>query len=384
MSKDIIKVLHLKQMISNDGATEIILNLYKHINREKIKFDFLVYKEESNQNVKELQNLGSNIHFLPIKSQGIKITRLLKRSVAFYRFLKKNNYNVLHINTDDPFRALELSIAKLAGVKIRIIHSHGIRDYEKKEATPFIKGAIQYLCKIVISKTATDFFACSSSVANWMYTKKILNSSRYKTIRNGIEVEKYKFDKEVRNEYRKKLNISDKFVIGHVGRFTYVKNHEFLIDIFSEVHKQHRESILLLIGQGELQSDVKRQVQELGLSDSVKFLGQRPDVAQLMQSMDVCVFPSYYEGLGLVAIEAQAAGLKTYMSDTIPNEARITNLVEALSLDCDALYWAEKITCVENNYLRNNTSQLVIKSGYDLIQVANELEDFYTSKTYHN
>ncbi len=381
-----INVLHLKKSIGSDGATESILNIYEHLDREKIRFDFLVYSSDDNRNVRRITDLGGKVHYIPIEKTKIKFLRVFDRALELYRFLKENPYNVLHIDTDDPYRALELLIGKLAGVKVRIIHAHGIRNAENNKGVSTIKRAVQDICKKLISRTATDFFACSRSVAEWMFTRKVLESDRLKIIRNGIGVHNFAFNHKVRDKYRNLLGIQDKFVIGHVGRLVHVKNQEFLLEVFQEIYRQNPNIVLLIVGEGELERALKEKAQNLGLEKSVIFLGSRSDVAELMQAMDVFVLPSHYEGLGIVAIEAQAAGLKTICSNTVPQETKVTNLIEYLPLELGAEGWSKTIIKYQEGYKRVDTSSQIIKAGYDIKQIAKELERFYICrvKPYYN
>lgn len=241
---------------------------------------------------------------------------------------------------------------------------------------PLIRNTMKMLDMLrLFSKTfATHYFACSDYAGKWLYGKNIGKSKRYKVIPNAINTEKYRFDPAISAEMRKSLGIEDKFVIGHIGRFVYQKNHDFLIDIFSEVHKQNDKAVLLLIGEGPLLEDVKAKVHRLGLDDFVIFLGVREDANRLYQAFDVFCLPSRYEGLGMVAIEAQISGLPTIVSNGIPGEAKITNRISYLNLNEKSETWAKKLIAFK---FENRTDIEVKNDDYNISVQSRKMEEIY-------
>ena len=199
----------------------------------------------------------------------------------------------------------------------------------------------------------------------------------YTIVNNGIDTEKFVFDKQVRDKIRTGLKIENKFVVGHIGRFSYQKNHEFLIDIFNEVYKKNSNAVLLLLGCGELEKQIREKVHILGLDKAVIFNGTVSNANEFYQAMDCFVLPSHFEGLGIVAVESQASGLKTLCSDVVPKEAQITNLLEFMSLSDTAEAWAEKVLSYDNRYGRRDMSDEIKKSGFDIKYSAKQLEGLY-------
>lgn len=224
--------------------------------------------------------------------------------------------------------------------------------------------------------SVTDYWACSEIAGKWMFKNR-----NFRVIHNAINVSDFVYNESIRQKVRTQLGLlKDEFVIGHVGRFSYQKNHDFLIDVFNEVHRRLPEAVLILIGdavEDELYlNKAKQKVKELNLVENVRFLGIRNDVPDLMQAMDCFLFPSRFEGLGIVIIEAQTAGLPCYVSSVIPNEVKITNLVDFISLNESPENWAEKI--IKNkNYKRKDISKEIIKAGYDINTEIKKMQKFY-------
>ena len=231
------------------------------------------------------------------------------------------------------------------------------------------------ILKKILPLMTDEFLACSKLAGEWLYPEKYLD--RVKIINNGIDIEKYKFNLEIRNQLKKEMNLEEKFVLGHIGRFSYSKNHKFLIEIFNEVQKIEKESILLLIGNGELEEKTKDQVKQLNLEEKVIFLGTTDKVESYLQIMDVFVFPSQFEGLGLVAIEAQTAALKVIASDKVPLEAKLSDYLEYFSLNKNSKEWAEEILKYKNSYERKDMTKEIEKVGYSIKSSAKELEKIY-------
>ena len=229
-----------------------------------------------------------------------------------------------------------------------------------------------------IMSAPTDYCACSVVAGEWKYPKAIVDH-KLKVLKNGVDLEKFAFNEETKCEIRKKLAIpEDAFVLGHVGRFSYQKNHEYLIRIFAEVRKRNEHAVLMLIGDGENKPDVKKQIEELHLTDSVRFCGLVNNVNDYMQAMDVFVLPSRYEGLPIVGVEAQAAGLPVITSVNVSEELEISDLVTFLELKEDVSEWADKILSYEGK-AREDASEQIRSHGYDVQFTADEIEKMYLS-----
>lgn len=358
-----LRVLQFGMTPNPGGIESFIMNYYRRIDRKRINFDFVsMYNEIAYAD--EIEALGGAIY---------KITHFKNNPYKNYKELKvlmeKNNYQIVHINMLSAAYIIPLIVTKKFGVKCIIIHSHN-------SSTP--PGIIRKLLNVVNKKlltNATHFFACSGNAAEWMFGSK--NKEKANIINNAIAADKYSYNPEVRRKVSKELGIEGKFVIGHVGRFEFQKNHDFLIKVFYEVLNIHPNSQLLLIGDGIEKDNIQKKIVELGISDSVKFLGLRSDISELMQAMDIFVLPSHFEGLGTVLIEAQAAGLKCIASDGVAQEAKITNLVEFINLDESPKYWARKIVEYQPDFNRRDTYEEIKKAKFDVNTEILILEDIY-------
>jgi glycosyltransferase involved in cell wall biosynthesis len=234
------------------------------------------------------------------------------------------------------------------------------------------KGILKSILSVPVKVLVTDRFACSQKAGTFLFGKK-----DFAIINNAIEVKKYIFNEETREKIRTKLNLNNKFVIGHVGRLSIEKNHLFLLDVFAQVHNKCIDSVLLLVGEGALKLKIKEKVKALGLEDNVVFLGVCSNVNEIYQAMDVFVLPSLFEGLPTVGIEAQTAGLMCFFSDEVTPEVKVTNFVQFISLKNNASYWSEQILKYSNGYKRYDKSEILIQAGYDIKNTAKQLEDFY-------
>ena len=266
-----------------------------------------------------------------------------------------------------------LIAAKKAKVQMRIYHSHSAEVLGPHKGLE-IKKKIFNILKRFIPKYATNMFACSKAAGEWMYPRNVQN--KVQVINNGIIVEKFKFNQIIRNEYRKKMDVEDKVVLGHVARFNHQKNHDFLVKVMKGVVEKKPNYILWLIGNGELEKTIKRQVNELHLEDNIKFMGVRDDVDKLMQAMDIFVLPSNYEGLPVVGIEAQTAGLTTFLSTNITSEVKLIPNCKFIELDTDK--WIKEILDYEERCnTTRNTIEFIIKNKYDINSTVEILTSIY-------
>lgn len=264
---------------------------------------------------------------------------------------------------------------KKIGIPVRIAHSHSTTNKREKK-----KNLMKQLLRVFSKVYATDYMCCSEHAGRWLFGDKEYDKGNVYLLNNAIDIEKFKYDEKLRRKKRKELEIDDDtLVIGHVGRFVEQKNHRFLIDIFNEIHQKNRNSILLLIGQGPLMKEIKEKVEKLNLSRCVKFLGQRNDANQLYNAMDVFLFPSLYEGLGMVLIEAQANGLPCLASSEVPQTAKITNIIDFIDLKEDKNIWVEKILNTHSSK-RSSFFQKTINSKYNIDNETITLEEKYLSK----
>ncbi|ULM95689.1 glycosyltransferase family 1 protein [Peribacillus frigoritolerans] len=362
------RVLHVMGKMDTGGAETFIMNIYRNLDRTKVQFDFIVHTTEKGYYDDEIISLGGKIFSVP----KFTLKNLYSYVKAWNNFFKEyhSQYNIIHAHVRST-AAIFLKIAKKYGL-ITISHSHNTSSGNGISA--IIKNLLQYPLRY----TADYFFSCSKEAGEWLFGKKIVNNGRMKIIPNGIDAEKYTFNNFKRNMVRKELKIDNKsFVIGHIGRFENQKNHKFLVDIFKAIKKSNNEAILILIGDGHLTTTIKEKVKESNLTDSVRFMGVRNDIPDLLLAMDLFLFPSFFEGFGIVALESQASGLKTIVSDTLPEAVMVTDYIIPISLSQPAEYWANEILKYRNGYDRRNTKGEIQEAGYDIKEIANWLGEFY-------
>jgi glycosyltransferase involved in cell wall biosynthesis len=357
--------------MNRGGLETFIMNLYRNIDRSKVQFDFLVHSNKEGAFDQEIMALGGKIFSVPSRKQGV-----LKYRKALADFFNTHpEYKIIHSHISSLTNVSPLRVAKKYGVPCRIVHSHNIMQGGSR-----IHRYIHRINQLSLKSYATHYFACSDLAAKWMYPKELYENHEFKLINNGIETEKFKFNKDVRIQKRKELGVNNNYVIGHVGRFQTQKNHSFLIDIFKEIYVKNNDCVLLLVGDGELRREIETKVKELGLTENVIFTGVRSDIPELFQAMDVFVFPSFYEGWGIVLVEAQASGLECFTSNkVVPKEVDVADLVEFVDLDKSAQVWADKILNVYS-YERNNTTDIIKTGGYDICQVVEDLQKWYLSE----
>lgn len=350
------------------GVESFIWNTYTNLNLEKFQIDFWGRSASSNEYIQYMNEHNSKLYVFNSKKN--KVMKQIEVINHIRNIVKKNKYDCVHIHVGNAFSAFIYYCGVISVSKNIIIHSHSSGKSIKN-----IRWFLSSVFKHFIYGKNILRLACSDVAGKWMFPSRY----NYKIIENGIDFSRFTFNLQIRNKIRNSLNIENKFVIGHVGRFSYEKNHEFLIDVFNEIYKQNKNTVLLLVGNGSLEKQIREKVRNLGLDDAVIFYGTTPDVNELYQAMDCFVLPSHYEGMPIVLVESQAAALKTVCSDTITNEAKITDLLEYMSLSLSAEAWAKKILSYNIDYERNDMSGEVTVAGYDIKQVARHLEEMYCS-----
>ena len=364
--KEDAKVLRVAQVMGklNAGGVEsVIYNYYKHLNYDKIQFDFIIDEDSTCEIPQEILQNGARCFVVPPYQHTVKYVSALKK------LFKQNGYTIVHSNMN-TLAVFSLYAAWKAKVPVRICHNHSTSG--KGE---WLKNVVKFFLKPFAKLFATDYFACSEYAGKWLYGKRAVKKGKVTVINNAIDLQKFAFNEDIRNRVRKELNIEDKFVIGHVGRFMPQKNHEFLIETFNEIYKINKNAVLLLVGDGPLREDIEKKVNDLKLEDAVNFVGIKNEVSGFYQAMDVFVFPSTYEGLGVALIEAQASGLKCFAANTIPQEAKVTENLHFLPIDGGISLWVDKILNV-----KTERGSAVDAEKYDITVQARELEKFYLDR----
>lgn len=360
-------------VMDRGGSEAMTMNFMRHMDRSKVQYDFLVHREYKAAYEDEIEQLGGKIYRIcPVYPQYFG---RYKKEIR--KFLKEHpEYKIIHSNTME-LGYFAYKEASKQGVPVIICHSHCIPKGFN------LKQIMRIYFKKRMEKYITHRFACSKVAGQWLFGEKYARDVR--VIKNPIDAQQYIYDSEKRMKIRKEFGIKeDQFVVGHVGRFFPEKNHDFLIDIFSCIYQQNKNTLLMLVGSGETGDNdshvlaIKEKVKNSGLDNSVIFTGVRSDVPELMQAMDAFVFPSKTEGLGIVLIEAQAAGLKCFTSeDVVPKDVQITELLSYISLKQPAKEWADNILSCQNGYERQNRYQEIVDAGFDILNNAKEMQRFY-------
>lgn len=318
------------------GIDKYLLNFLENVWEEDLQIDFLT-KEVDPELEQYLKKRDSNIFAIPKLRHPVKQYRQIRR------ILDNGKYDVVYLNISIAMDFITAWAAKTKRVKRILIHSHSSGNDCESALKRTILNLLHYVCRLFLHRLATEYYGCSKKAGVWMFPKKIVESPQFTTVFNAVDIGRYRYSDNMRQEVRRQLRLEDKFVIGHVGNFTYQKNHDFLIEVFEALHRKSPETVLLLVGTGHRFEVVKRLVEQKGLANSVKMLGQRTDVDCLMQAMDFFLLPSNFEGLPTVGVEAQCAGLPCLMSDIITHETRITDKCWFLPLQETPEVWGDFI-----------------------------------------
>jgi len=362
-----IRVLQVLAGMNRGGAETLVMNIYRNLDRTKVQFDFILFRQEECDYNEEIRKLGGKIYWIP-RYNG---KNHFKYKKAWNTFFKKNpEYRIIHGHVRST-ASIYLKIANKYGLTT-IAHSHSTASRGKLHEQ-LLKNIIQY----PIRNISDYLFSCSEQAGLWLYGSKATKKDNFRIIMNAIDTEAYRYNEASRNETRKQLQVENKFVIGHIGTFTRPKNHTFLLDVFKEVHQRNSDATLLLIGDGELRSSIERKIKNLGLADSVILTGVRTDVKALLRAMDVFVFPSLFEGLPVTIIEAQASGLYCIVSDTITDEVKISDSIKFISLSETPEYWSNEIQNSDLDRNREDQYKVVMENGYDIHEVVSWLKEFY-------
>ncbi|WP_028973499.1 glycosyltransferase family 1 protein [Spirochaeta cellobiosiphila] len=360
-----IRILHVLGRLDRGGAETLIMNIYRNINRDLIQFDFIVHTEDNCEYTSEINSLGGRIYSIQ-KYRGINHFEYKK---AWTSFLEKHSeYRIIHGHIRST-ASIYLKIAKKLGCAT-IAHSHNTSSGSGLNA--IVKNVLQ----LPIRFFADYLFACSIDAGKWLFGNKAIKENRFKVITNGIELKKYSFNPIIREKKRNELGISTQYVIGHIGRFHPQKNHFFLLKLMFELLKKSKDISMVLVGDGQTRQEIEKISQRMGMKDNIIFAGVRSDIPELLQSFDLFILPSLFEGLGIVAIEAQASGLPCLVSEGIPNEAFVTNNIAKLSLKDPIKLWINWILS-HLEYYREDKIDVIDGKGYNIIETASYLQNFY-------
>lgn len=362
-----IRVLQVGFTQNLGGIEMIIMNIYRNIDRTKVQFDFIdncggIYYAD------KIHQLGGRIISMPTRRENFTENKRIINEL-----MKAGEYTAVHCNC--------LAVANIDFVKaalkykktVPIVHSH--QDMKLRH----LKSEILHRYnRIWMANKDIIRLACSEKAAYWIHGKRVTNEAKVQIIHNAIEIDNFRYDRTIEEQYREKLGLQGKFVIGCVGRFAYQKNYEFLANVFAQIIKKEPNAVLVCVGgEGGMQKTVLSIIDELGIRNSTKLLGIREDVDRIIQTFDAFVLPSRWEGLGIVYIEAQAAGVMTFASDVVPRETCVTDLMHYISLKQSPEIWADEIIKYSKDYCKSDRTAEIRAQGYDIPKVAKQMESMY-------
>jgi glycosyltransferase involved in cell wall biosynthesis len=344
-----------------DGITNSLMNYYRHMDKSDMQIDFVTPNKVVKRLKKELTRGGSKIYVLPMRN-----TRPFRYAALLSRIIRAGKYDIVHAHGNSCTLQTEMFAAKIGGAKIRIAHSRNTSCDHK---------FIHLLLRPFFNRTYTHGFACGKEAGKWLFGNKT-----FTVIPNGNDIDKFSYNEIIRQEYRSKYHLDGKKVIGHVGSFSRQKNHEFLLDVFYELLKIDPNQVLVLMGDGELRSEIEFKIKTLGMEENVILTGKTLEVSNLLQAMDIMVFPSRHEGLPNVVVEWQLAGLPSLVSDKVTQEVKVTDLVTFMPLEEGPYAWASKINEMilsDRNKMREEIKDQMKAAGFDIEENARELKQIY-------
>lgn len=366
-----IRILHCVTIMNRNGLENRLMDIYRNIDRSLIQFDFMTNRREAGEFDEEIRQLGGRVYHM---------SRIAPKS--FFRYLRElqtffqehPEYKIVHSHLN-TLSTWPLLMAKRAGVPVRIAHSRNASMDRN------FKMLYKAFSRLFINGQATDRFACSRSAGIWLFGEEQVEQDSFHVIPNAIQLDRFLYTEDKRRKMRCELGIPEtELAVVCVARFSHQKNHGFLLSVFSEIHRKKPDSKLYLVGQGELEQEIRSRVSELDLADSVVFLGSRSDVGDVLTAMDAFIFPSFYEGFGTVMIEAQCSALPTLASDSIPCETKLCDCVEFASIKEAPAVWAEKILSLIKKTERRDNSALIRENGYDIRQSYTWMQQFYLDR----
>lgn len=366
-----IKVIHMAPLGAG-GISKLTVTIQRLLNPQKVRFDYLVFRNRKEFLEDQAIALGGRKQIIDTENLHNEAIKFVKKFKGMVNLFRKEKYDVVHVDASTPYDVMVALAAKVAGIRTIVLHSHN-DDFQKSKP---LRDAFMPLYKVIMLFAVTDYFTISEKAAQFMFPKSIFRKKKYQLVRNGIDTDEFLFSEEDRKKVRIELGVEGKVVVGHIGRLVYQKNHEFILRTFAEYHKTNPNSVLLLVGEGELLDSMKNLARELDVFDEVIFYGVTHDVRKVLLAMDVFIFPSRFEGLGIAAIEAQANGLLTLCADSIVEEVNVTDRFVRVH-GWDSKYWAEQIAKNLKKSRESDCKQQIIEAGYDIKRTVQQLEDFY-------
>lgn len=369
-----IRILHSVSNMDRGGIETMLMNYYRHIDRNRVQFDFICNKQKPGAYDDEVIALGGRLFHSP----GLHPLRY-PQYITFFKELVRQHpeYKVLEVH-NGALGAYALNSGKRAGIPVRIYHAHGQGlnlDY---------KIALKWMCKKMLRFNMTHHFTCGLKAGEYYFGKRVMEQGNYVFVHNAIDVDRFVYNETLRNSLRKEYGLENAHVVGHVGRFMHQKNHTFLMEVFAEIAKRDDKAVLVLLGDGELQDKMQSKAESLGVGNRVHMMGNVGNANEWYQAFDLFILPSHWEGLPVVGVEAQAAGLPCLFSSSITSEIKMTDKAQFLDLQSGAKHWAEiSVSLLNQIPVRDNMREAIASKGYDIHVEAKKLEELYL-RIYNN
>lgn len=365
-----VRILQFAIAASKGGYTQYITNVWRCMDKSKVHFDFVTFSKTIDFAEEFINNGCQVFRISAYPEENMEIF------VAEFGNVLNQEYDAIEVHTSFWKSTIVEKMAKEKEIKV-IVHAHSTGISKAKNADEEVELLEKHMeIKRNIDASLADYyFSCSQSSADWLYGEAI-PKEKIEIINNTINTERFAFSPKSRERIREQLKLQDKFVIGHVGRLERVKNQQFLIEIFAEIHKEISHAALLIVGDGSLREDLERIARELGIIDLVAFVGKKDDTESYYQAMDVFVLPSLLEGFPLVLLEAQCSGLACFCSEGIPQEALIIEKTERIPLS-NREKWVQKIKRASHQRKREDKSKIVMMKGFDTNQQIKKIEKIY-------
>ena len=362
-------ILHVVGGLARGGTESALMNFYRQIDKSLIQFDFISHHPELNAYEREIRDMGGRIFYVP-SFNGVNALRYKHAWKEF--FVSHPEYKIIHAHAWST-ASIYLPIAKKAGL-YTIMHSHSVTARKGLPALGrlILKQSLRFI--------PDYYFACSTDAAKWLFGKSVLKKENFKILPNAINPAIYRFNSKIRDRVRAQNKVQNKIIIGHIGTFDYNKNQEFIVDIFERIHHQYPDTVLWLVGDGSGMKRLCRNVSQKDYSTDVSFWGVRDDIPELLQAMDIFLFPSSFESFGNVALEAQATGLPVICSTGVPKAVAATDLIEYLSLDQPEAWINRIVKLIEDRVEHRDMFDTLRNTKFDVAVVANWLQNFYLSK----
>lgn len=362
-----IRILHSVSNMDRAGIETMLMNYYRHMDRDKIQFDFLCNKKKPGAYDEEIKSMGGRIFHTP-GLNPVKYPQYLNFMKSLFN--KYPNYRIIEAH-NGALGVYALHAAKVSNIPIRIFHAHGA------SITKDWKLPIKLVCKTLLPLNMNYHFSCGVAAAECYFGKDIVSKNQYELIPNAIEVKKFIFDEKVRKKIRNKYNLNGKHIIGHVGRFMHQKNHIFLLSVFEELIKKDENAVLVLLGDGELQGKIRQKAKDKGILNRIIFTGNVGNANEWYNAFDVFVLPSIWEGLPVVGVEAQANDLPCIFSQTVTEEIKLYDKTKFLSLDAPISKWVDTILEGFKLNERKNNTELITSNHFNIEYEAKKLQERY-------